>query len=89
MNHLRWWKTDLLRSRIQTATQRETPSALRFSRDISTIDSDCRRSTKSKFAGHPFVADEYFVDLRLDTLCSQDVSNQLHRSWVSRAVWHI
>jgi hypothetical protein len=89
MNHLRWWKTDLLRSRIQTATQRETPSALRFSRDISTIDSDRRRSAKSKFAGHPFVADEYLVNLRLDTFCGQDVFDQLHRRGMSGAVCHI
>jgi len=89
MNHLRWRKADLLRSRIQTATQRETPSVPRLSRDISTIDSDCRRSAKSKIAGHPFVADEYLVDLRLDTLCGQDVFNQLHRRRMGRAVLHI
>src|SRR5438876_5347497 len=41
MNHLRWWKPDLLRSRIQTATQRETASVLRLSRDVSSINSDC------------------------------------------------
>jgi hypothetical protein len=69
MNHLRWWKTDLLRSRIQPATQRETASVPRLSRDISTIDSDCRRSAKSKVAGRRFVTDEYFVDLRLDAFC--------------------
>ena len=89
MNQLRWRKTDLMRSRIQTATQRETPSVLRLSRDVSTIDSDCRRSAKPKFAGHPFVADEYLVDLRLDTLCGQDVFNQLHRRRMCRAVCHI
>src|SRR6266850_2180306 len=87
--HCCWWKTGLLRSRIQTATQRETPSVPRLSRDISTIDSDCRRSAKSKFAGHLFVAHEYFVDLRIDPLCGQDVSNQLHRRRMSRAVCHI
>jgi hypothetical protein len=86
MNHLRWWKTDLLRSRIQTATQRETPSILRLSRDISSIDSDCRRTAKSEFAGHPFVRDEYLVDLRVDTFCGQNVFNQLHRGRMSRAV---
>jgi hypothetical protein len=89
MNHLHWWKTNLLRSRIQTATQRETPSVLRLSRDISSIDPDCRRAAKSKFAGHTFVPDEYLVDLRLDTFCGQDVFNQLHRRRMSRAVCHI
>jgi hypothetical protein len=89
MNHLRWWKTDLLRSRVQTATKCETPTVLRLSRDISAIDSDCRRSAKSKFAGHPFVPDEYLVDLRLDTFCGQNVFNQPHRRRMSRAVCHI
>jgi len=88
-NHLRRRKADLLRSRIQTASQRETPSVLRLSRDISSIDSDCRRTEKPKFAGHPFVPDEDLVDLRLDTFCGQDLSNQLHGLRVSRAVCHI
>jgi hypothetical protein len=89
MNHLRWWKTDLLRSRIQTTTQRETASVSRLSRDISTIDSDGRRSAKSKVAGHHSVTDEYFVDLRLDAFCGQDVFNQFHRHRMSRAACHI
>jgi hypothetical protein len=89
MNHVRRWKPYLLRSRIQTATQRETPSVLRLSRDISSINSDCWRTAKSKFAGHPFVPDEYLVDLRLDTFCGQDVFNQLHRRRMSLAVCHI
>ncbi len=89
MNHLRWWKTDMLRSRVQMATQREIRTVLRLSCDISTIDSNCRRSAKSKFAGHPFVADEYLVDLRRDTLSGQDVSNPLQRRGMSRAVCHI
>jgi hypothetical protein len=89
MNHFCWWKTDLLRSRIQTATQRETLSVLRFSRDIASIDSNCRRTAKSKFAGHPFVPDEHLVDLRLDTFCSQDMFNQLHRCGMRRAVRHV
>jgi hypothetical protein len=75
MNHFRWWETDLLRPRIQTATQRETPSVVRLSRDISSIDSDCRRTAESKFAGHPFVPDENVADLRLDAFCSQDALN--------------
>ena len=86
MNQLRRWKTDLFRSTIQTATKRETPSVLRLSRNISSIDSDCRRTAKSKFAGHTRVRDEYLVYLRLDTLCVQDVFNQLHRRRMSRAV---
>jgi len=69
MNHLHGWKTDLLRSRIHTATQRETPSVLRLSGDVSSIDSDCWRTAKSQLVGHPFVPDEYFMDLRLDTFC--------------------
>src|SRR5260370_11858866 len=89
MNHLRWWKADLLRPWIQTAAQRETPSVLRLSHDISSIDTDCRRTAKSKFSGHPFVPDAYLVDLRLDTFCAQDVFNHPHRRWVSRAVSHI
>jgi hypothetical protein len=89
MNHLRCWKTDLLRSVIQTATQGEIPGVLRFFRDISSINSDCWRSAKSKFVGHPLVPDEYFVDLRFDTFCSQDLFNQLHRRRVSRAVCYI
>jgi hypothetical protein len=89
MNHLRWRKTDLLRSRIQTATQRETPSVLGLSRDISSINSDCWRTAKFKFVGHPFVPDEYLVDFRLDTFCGQDLFNQLHRRRVSRAVCHV
>jgi hypothetical protein len=86
MNHFCWWKTDLLRPRIQTATQRETLSVPRFSRDIASIDSNGRGTAKPKFGGHPFVPDEHFMDLRLDTFCGQDISDELHRRGVSRAV---
>src|SRR5205823_10521638 len=89
MNHLHRWKPDLLRSRIQTATQRETPSVLRFSRYISSINSDCWRAAKSKFVGHPIVPDEYLVDLRLDAFCGQHLFNQLHCRRMSRAVCYI
>ena len=89
VNHFGWWKPDLLRSRIQTATQRETPSVWRLSRDISSIDSDCWRTAESKFVGHPFVPNEYLLDVCLNTFCGQDLPNQIHRRRVSRAVCYI
>src|SRR2546429_8162446 len=79
MNHVRWRKTDLFRSGIQTAAQREPLRILRFSSDILSIDSNGRRTAKLKLARHPFVPDEHFMDLRLDTFCGQDISDELHR----------
>jgi hypothetical protein len=79
----------LLRSGIQTATQREALKVLRFPSDVSSIDSDGRRTSESELAGHFFVSDEHFMYLRLDTFCYQDVSDQLHRHRMRRAFRYI
>jgi len=89
MNQLRWWKPNLLGSKIQTTTQRETPRVVRLSCDVSSINSNCWRTGESKLVGHPVVRDEYLVDLRLDTFCSQHLFNQLHGRRVSRTVCHV
>ncbi len=74
-NHFLWWRADLHRSRIQTATQRESLCFLRPASNILSIDSDGRRTTKSELTSHSFVSDEHLTDLRGYTLCGQDVSD--------------
>jgi len=88
-NHFLWWKADLLRSSIQTATQRERLCFLWPASNISSIDSDSWRATKSKLAGHSLVSDEQLSDLRGYTLGSQDVSDQLYCRRMGRAVCHV
>src|SRR5580692_11471823 len=53
VNYFHGWKTDLLRPRIQPATQRKALRILRLSGDISPIDSDRRRTSESKSSAIP------------------------------------
>ena len=88
-NHFRRWKADLVRSRIQTTTQRESLRFLGLASNISSIYSDGRRTTKSKLSSHCFVSDEHLTDLCRDTLRSQDLSDQLYYSRTRRAVRYV
>ena len=74
---------------MQTATQRKALRFLRLPGDISSIDSDCRRTTKSKFVSHSFVSNESFLDLRRDTFCGQDLVDQSRRCGMRRTLRHI
>lgn len=89
VNHFHGRKTDLFRFRIQTATQRKPLRFLRFSGDISPIDSDCRRTTESEFVSHSFVSNEHFLDLRSETFRGQNLFDQFHRCGMRRTLRHI
>jgi len=89
MNDFRSWKTDLLRSRIQAATQSKALRLPRIFCDISSIDSNGRRPKELEFGGHSFISDKDFMNFRRYALCGQDILNHPHSRGVRGAFRHI
>ncbi|MGB6235129.1 MAG: hypothetical protein WBF46_16775, partial [Candidatus Acidiferrales bacterium] len=79
----------MFRSGVQTATQREALGSLRFSGYVSAVDANGRRAKKPKIVSHPFVANQYFMNLSRDTFCGQDIPEELHCFRVRWASRHI
>ena len=89
MNHFRRRKTDLLRSRIQAATQCKGLRLPRLPGDISSIDSNGRGTKEPELAGHSFIADKDFLDFRHYTFCGQDFFDHSNGRGMPRAFRHI
>ena len=77
----------MFRSGIETATERKALTVMQFSSDVSSIDSNGRRTGKAELARHSFVPAR--ARSSRHTLCSQDISDQLHRRRMRRAFRYI
>jgi len=89
MNHFRRRKTDLLRSRIQAATQCKGLRLPRLPGDISSIDSNGGRAKELELAGHFFISDEDFMYFRRYAFCGQDILDHPHSREVRGAFRNI